>query len=148
MICPRDQTPLKKHNYEAQIEVDLCSQCEGMFLEKGELEQIQETTEHDYSEQLSQMPNLIGRAYRQAQEETIGNIQCPKCQGQMERKEYAYCSQVLIDKCLECEGIWLDKGEIQTLEVFFERSQMDTDDVRNVFWRSLYALLGKSPDTP
>ncbi len=137
MKCPRDGAELTKHNYEANVMVDLCPQCKGMFLEAGELEQIQETIENDYSEALKQMPDLIGGAFHMAQEKTRAAVTCPSCAGQTERKEYGYCSQIMIDKCLNCHGIWLDEGEIQALEIFFERSQMDTNDMRDVFWKSL-----------
>lgn len=40
-------------------------------------------------------------------------------------------------------GIWLDKGEIEALEVFFERSQIDTRDIREGFLRSLVTLFQK-----
>ncbi len=144
MKCPRDGSELQSQKYEAEIEIDKCHICDGAFLDSGELEQIQETQEKDYSEQLSQMPDLIGRAYHQALEKKLEAILCPKCNSQTERKEYAYCSQIMIDKCLSCQGIWLDQGELEALEIFFERSQMETSDIRNVFWRNLYRLLGQN----
>ena len=121
--------------------VDLCPNCKGMFLEAGELEEIQESQENDYSEELKKMPDLIAGAYHMAKEKKRKAVTCPSCSGETERKEYGYCSQIMIDKCLSCHGVWLDQGEIEALEIFFERSQMDTEDIRNVFWKSFNSSL-------
>lgn len=39
-------------------------------------------------------------------------MKCPKCGSQLE--EFAL-GDVRIDKCLNCEGIWLDAGELETI---------------------------------
>ena len=38
MKCPRDQAPLVSNTYEADIQVESCPQCGGMWLDRGELE--------------------------------------------------------------------------------------------------------------
>ena len=53
MNCPRCKTALTPKIYEANIEVDTCATCGGLWLDKGELERIEETIEHDYSASLS-----------------------------------------------------------------------------------------------
>ena len=37
-------------------------------------------------------------------------MQCPKCGSQLVEIEY---KNVMIDKCPECEGLWLDCGELE-----------------------------------
>ena len=50
----------------------------------------------------------------------------------MHRREWL-TSQILIDVCTECFGVWLDKGELQTLELYYERlSQKISGDIRIV----------------
>lgn len=39
-------------------------------------------------------------------------MRCPKCG--MELVEIAY-NNVMIDKCTECEGLWLDAGELESV---------------------------------
>ena len=39
-------------------------------------------------------------------------MKCPKCGMQLE--EFAF-GDVQIDKCFSCEGIWLDKGELDRI---------------------------------
>ncbi len=42
----------------------------------------------------------------------LHHMKCPKCG--MELIEIDY-KGILVDKCSECDGIWLDAGEIETL---------------------------------
>jgi Zn-finger nucleic acid-binding protein len=61
-------------------------------------------------------------------------------------KEYAYCSQIIIDVCPEGCGVWLDEGEIQELEKFFERTRKsvaggDARQAKRGMWSSLVAVL-------
>ena len=39
-------------------------------------------------------------------------MQCPKCGMQLEEIVF---SQVRVDKCFSCEGLWLDKGELDLI---------------------------------
>jgi uncharacterized protein with PIN domain len=40
-------------------------------------------------------------------------MRCPKCGGQLEEVEFHH---VKIDRCTDCGGVWLDKGELEMLE--------------------------------
>lgn len=42
----------------------------------------------------------------------LHNMRCPKCG--MELIEIDY-KEIKVDKCSECEGIWLDAGELETV---------------------------------
>lgn len=47
---------------------------------------------------------------------------CPKCQGSMRSYER---NQVTVDQCIDCRGIFLDRGELERLvdaELSFSRS--------------------------
>ena len=39
-------------------------------------------------------------------------MKCPKCGSDLEEINY---QKVIIDRCIECKGIWLDKGELELL---------------------------------
>jgi Zn-finger nucleic acid-binding protein len=147
MRCPVDGNELRSGYYEADVEVDQCSKCEGIWLEKGELERIQEVVLHDYRGELAQIPEDARKAYQAARQKR-DPLKCPACQSEMTEREHGYCSQIFIDVCRKCQGVWLDKGELQALEVFFERSKADTRELRKGFWRSLHDLVfhGIVPD--
>jgi Zn-finger nucleic acid-binding protein len=140
MKCPIDQTELRVQNYEADIEVGGCPSCGGIWLEKGELEAIENVREHDYAEELARMPDLGFNAYELALQKSGRTLMCPKCGAEMESREYARCSQVMIDVCPSCHGIWLDKGELEALEVFFERSRHEAGEIRRGFLFSLRSV--------
>jgi uncharacterized protein len=40
-------------------------------------------------------------------------MKCPKCGTQLEEITF---NEVRIDKCFNCEGFWLDKGEIDAIQ--------------------------------
>jgi hypothetical protein len=47
------------------------------------------------------------------QQRTLHFMKCPKCGMQLE--EIAF-GDVHVDKCFNCEGMWLDKGELETIQ--------------------------------
>ncbi len=140
MKCPRDETELRSRKYEADIDVDACPSCGGIWLDKDELEVIQESKEHDYTAELGRMPELGIQAYALARQKLQQTISCPNCAAEMEGCEYARCSQVMIDVCPKCHGIWLDKGELEALEVFFERSRLEARELRRGFFADFRTL--------
>jgi Zn-finger nucleic acid-binding protein len=137
MKCPLDGSELSRQTYEADIETDKCPDCGGIWLDHKELERIQGTREHDYSEEIRQLPNLVGQAYAMALAKSKPEVQCPSCDRSLERREHGGCSQVMIDVCPSCRGIWLDNSEVSALEVFFERAKAETKEMRSGFFAGL-----------
>lgn len=145
LSCPRDGAELKAQKYEANIEVDVCGQCHGMWLDKGELEAIEKASEHDYSDELKSDKGTSPRSQASAHPAHLqGAIECPKCGGEMEAREYGFASQITIDTCLGGCGVWLDAGEIQGLEKFFERNRGNvTLPLRWRMWASVLSVFKK-----
>lgn len=123
MKCPRDDTTLQPFMVEARIQVDRCAICKGLWLDKGELEQIQETIERDHTKLKDEAVNTVEAAYEQVGQRQQGPARCPRCDAEMDTQEYGYNSQVIIDVCPEGCGVWLDDGELQRLEVFYEKGR-------------------------
>ncbi len=57
-------------------------------------------------------------------------MKCPKCGADLVETEFAH---IKIDRCTECGGIWLDKGEMEMLE------HVDNSSVRS-FVRTMFGL--------
>jgi Zn-finger nucleic acid-binding protein len=127
MKCPRDGGPLATSVYEADIEVDTCAKCKGVWLDSGELEAIQETLERDYSAALASPHDSLKESVDAAAQSQRSPIQCPKCAAEMTVRPYGMGSWVVIDTCPAGCGVWLDEGELQALEMFFERSQKEAE---------------------
>jgi Zn-finger nucleic acid-binding protein len=51
-------------------------------------------------------------------------VNCPICEAQMSRRNYANCSGVIIDLCAR-HGVWLDDGELQALLTFIQTGGHD-----------------------
>jgi Zn-finger nucleic acid-binding protein len=106
--CPKCKTPtLNPFKTSENVEVDFCSKCKGIWLEKGETA--------DYVEASSDIPELekVLKAGR------VTDCICPnKTCNNVKLVEIKYSTKhdLLIDYCPQCEGIWLDSGEISTLE--------------------------------
>jgi Zn-finger nucleic acid-binding protein len=137
MKCPVDNTPLKKRIYEGSVEIDYCETCKGTWLDATELEKIQENLTADHQEELRRIPDYVGKAILMEKTKDNAAICCPKCNEQLERKEYGYCSQVYIDSCINGHGIWLDKDELEELEIFYERSRIEANKMKRGFLKSL-----------
>ena len=98
MNCPRCDGELRNENYKG-VEVDRCPNCEGMWLDYGELDQLEDTV-FDKDEFKG---SLKFRSFE-------SELACPKCGGRMQLFNYrAY--DLELDFCEQGHGTWLDAGE-------------------------------------
>ncbi len=109
MKCPRCHAELRVEDYR-DIEVDRCKNCGGMWLDYGELDQLEDKV-------LDQDELKGGLMFRSFE----GELVCPKCEGRMQRFNYrAY--GVELDFCEQEHGVWLDAGEEErVLELMKQR---------------------------
>ncbi len=98
MICPRCNGSLKPKSYRG-IEVDACAECEGMWLDFEELDQLEDTV---FSRDELKGTTIFATF--------ASNRACPKCQQPMKRFKYRYYDLEL-EFCEKEHGFWLDKGE-------------------------------------
>lgn len=140
MKCTIDGGQLSRTVYEDAVEIDKCITCNGVWLDKGELEKIQEIKVNNYQEELSKIPDYVGNAYSFSNSRNKPAVDCPVCERELERREYGYCSQILIDSCINGHGVWLDANELEALEIFYERSRHDSREIKKGFLTSLLDL--------
>ncbi len=139
MNCPRCGIATVAQKYESDVEIDRCEQCGGTWVGSGELERIQQVREHDLSTQLRQPEDTVGDAIGMALQRDLPPVTCPVCGDTAERKEYGFASQLLVDACVHGHGVWLDKGELEALEVWFERRRAEGNEEASGF--GLFAAL-------
>jgi Zn-finger nucleic acid-binding protein len=139
MKCPRDEATLAKQTLAGGVEIDACTLCGGTWLDKGELETLQRMHSHDHDGKLIPAQDRVALAFEVAKQKLEPHLDCPVCGTTMARHEYAWTSQVVIDECPAGCGMWLDKGELEELELFFEREHANADDP--VDTRSLLAAM-------
>ena len=141
MRCPRDGAELTARIYEANIEIDECPTCKGTFLDQGELESIQAAVEKDHKD-LGPPVDSVRAEMAAEREEALPLVDCPKCGESMERRRYGLGSQTVIDACPQGHGLWLDRGELEELEQFYERSQEEMKIP--LMWRIWAAVKGRT----
>ena len=146
MKCPIDRQPLNKSIYEGDVEIDSCSNCNGIWLDKGELESIQKIRENNYELELDErslISSHVKNVYQLGTKPKDRELTCPSCHNTMIQKEYGYASLIMIDVCpnITCQGMWLDHGELQALEIYYEnaKSRQKTHEAPN-FISSLLTL--------
>ena len=141
MNCPKDGHPLESQRYDGGVTIDTCPTCAGVWLDKGELEAVMASDEHQHTRELARTEDTYGQAIGLAKDGAAPLVACPSCDRQMERREYGMTSQILVDTCPSGCGRWLDKGELDALEVFYERLRAEdaADEARenSGFWASL-----------
>lgn len=108
--CPVCNKDLKTITYQNQ-EVDVCQACGGVWFDKGELLKVVDGL---LSKDLVD-PESVKEAYgkKAVSSEDIDKFQrcCPRCKVGFEVFNFSYDSNVFLDRCPSCSGIWADKGE-------------------------------------
>ncbi len=78
-----------------------------------------------------------GAARREAEEREerrkLHHMHCPKCGGRLHEEHY---HGIVVDRCHDCHGVWLDHGEI---EMLLEKPEGQAGH----FLRDFVGLLGK-----
>ncbi len=99
MKCPVCKVPTFVVEYD-KIELDLCSRCNGVWFDRGELDLLLDGD---------------GLTDLKKAETTEKSRACPLCDQAMDKVNIGPDAGVLIDSCsAEC-GLWFDKGELGDL---------------------------------
>ena len=106
MQCPKcPNSPLAATHVHA-IEIDCCEACGGIWFDNHELIPV-------LHESLPELTALRGRSAPQHVNQKHG--QCPRDAAGLLRVSSALGPSVILDTCPQCQGIWLDGGEFDTL---------------------------------
>ena len=100
----------------AEVEIDYCQNCEGIWLDRGEMEMLLGDE--------AKSRELIGsfRRVERADEETR---KCPICDKKMEKIDVGEDEAALmIDRCVRGDGLWFDKGELKEI---IDKAKLDED---------------------
>ena len=113
MNCPACKSALTE-NYYHGILVDKCNSCQGIWFDHGEIKPYlthiikdrPELPEDRLDSQREVVPQ--NKIYQELK-------YCPRCQVSMKAINYAYDSNVILDRCPSCKGLWADGGEVLRL---------------------------------
>lgn len=100
----------------ADVEIDHCTDCGGIWLDAGELEMLLSDT---------QSAKQLLASFKIDLECAEKPRRCPICNKKMQKIIVGSCEPILlIDKCHRGDGLWFDKGELQDI---LNRGQLDKD---------------------
>lgn len=118
----------------------LCHRCEGSFYEEAVLEAL--LSQPDLRISYLRPALLTNLACPLSPEAGREKINCPSCQKQMTRESYSSENPLLVDRCGEGHGIWLDDGELGQLSSEWEAHYTHAEPS---FWEALRRLVGLKP---
>lgn len=108
MDCPNDKSRLDKKTIKGTT-IDFCDICGGCFFDKREIESLIKSN-------VDEKDLNTNKTTKFSEERKLSFI-CPKCDGDMKRKERIHGKDKLaIYVCEDCDGIWLNKGDYQIIK--------------------------------
>ncbi len=121
MNCPKCGNGLKPENYE-NVTIDRCLKCKGAWLDDGEIKKIIETKDETFDYQLINETIESGFAGVPENDKVV-KVNCPKCNAEMTEVNYDYSSGIILDRCMNCKGLWLDEKELEKVQITREYEQ-------------------------
>ena len=106
--CQRCDTDMQTVFYEG-VAIQLCMSCKGVFLTQKKLEIIENSREIEIPKN-TPMPRNGPEVRRN----------CPHCNILMKKVKHGQIRAHMIDLCTDCNGIWLDKGELASIQFCYE----------------------------
>lgn len=115
MICPKCHIKLKEFSFGA-LKLDKCDSCNGVWFDKNELKKVIDGRDMDL-----EWVHLDLWTKKEKFGARKGKNQCPFCSKALVALQYDH-SGVEVDICAACGGIWLDKGEMEKIIDYLEKS--------------------------
>lgn len=110
MDCPVCGVRLRKVRSRS-VEIDMCPRCQGKWYDDGEFTEFVRELSASGTVEAEGSRLFVRREVKRAEAINEGKRYCPSCRVEMKKFNYAYDSNVFLDKCESCGGIWADKGE-------------------------------------
>jgi len=108
MQCPKCSNEMRRSTIK-QVEVEECAACNGIWFDDDELRRAKDQTDPDLrwmDFELWKRKDRFQASEKQAK--------CPKCSVYMAAITYGE-TEIEIDHCVECKGIWLDGDEFRKI---------------------------------
>ncbi|MGH9475925.1 MAG: zf-TFIIB domain-containing protein [Terriglobales bacterium] len=113
--CPACGTPLAAYAVFG-MNFSGCPVCKGSWLYRDELRQLKNTVEEGslrwLNDEVEDVENVAGAMCKRL---------CPVCQGQKLMATRFGKSSASVDWCPQCRGMWLDRGELDTIVDYLRR---------------------------
>jgi len=101
-----------------KIELDYCTNCQGVWFDAGELELLLESMSFESPDIF--LTNILDSAGVESPEK---KRRCPICRRKMKKTTIGQEPTILIDVCQQGDGLWFDGGEVgQLIKQLAEKS--------------------------
>ena len=121
----------------AEVEIDYCQNCEGIWLDKGEMEMLLGDGEKSRG--------LI-ESFKKVEKSEEKERQCPICDKKMEKIDVGEGEAVLmIDRCVKGDGLWFDKGELKEI---IDKAKLDEDSKIKELLADMFGHKTEDPASP
>jgi Zn-finger nucleic acid-binding protein len=104
--CPICKVALTDKVYDRVAFLE-CSQCAGIWIIQADLKQL----EYENVNDLVQI-DLQNVPVKSANHLPTNALTCPKCSGDMEQFHFMVDTPIILNRCSDCEGLWIDDGEL------------------------------------
>jgi Zn-finger nucleic acid-binding protein len=118
--CPRCHSELTERQLGA-IAIDICEACGGHWYDAGELERVRQMGP---AERPRGLPDP--RPPRWVDSKAL-DVVCPRCREPLGADRYAYSSDLVIDRCPTCHGVWVDAGELEKMDHLVDEWSRDLE---------------------
>jgi membrane associated rhomboid family serine protease/Zn-finger nucleic acid-binding protein len=116
MKCPGCDSALEQKTYH-EIVVDACPACRGIWFDRSELVEFIHLFLEDHQD-LSNSTIQLSKTITSTELLDEPSRCCPRCGAPLKKINYAYDSNIIVDKCTACDGMWVDRAEVKQLAVY------------------------------
>ena len=103
-VCVKCDAVLDRGTFGG-VEVDLCTSCGGLWLDKGEIERLGTISEQE----LQALRKMLLPLPNQNPVSSDLTTACVACSGQLRE---VVLGPIHVDFCTQCHGLFLDRGEL------------------------------------
>lgn len=111
MRCPVCKSLLRQEKYQ-YVEFDICNDCRGIWVSGEQFHKLAVLVAAEGQVEPSGKLTFKARQVKHPYSEDATIRICPQCMLAMREFNYAYDSNIFLDRCETCKGIWLDPNEI------------------------------------
>jgi Zn-finger nucleic acid-binding protein len=115
MQCPLCHQELTGVDY-CGVHIETCPACGGDWVASDELGNIVKARQTRFTPEECMAVAKAATIHGTPVTTSSRHLSCPKCGGQTKVENYGYDSGIMIDRCDDCGGVWLDKGELDKID--------------------------------
>ncbi len=112
MKCPFCNSAFKQSNIDGKV-IDICTNCNGIWFDQNELQHYVNFIQKNIPFQNSSGKNN-GKLIT-VNDLHESSLLCPCCGELLKKINYLYNSNIIVDRCSKCGGVWADKGESEKI---------------------------------